>query len=182
MWKLKKYTFRGLIKAGLCRTLLHIKIRQKLKSATAQPELLGKVRLLVSLSFSFLKACKFHSILSSSGPLTKTTTLVPERPDNVSNNLKGWYFSIKEQFCPHPSMSQWNNALLTISYKSLTLVNSKLVLLVFQMRVLAHWRQSKWLSVVWAQSTSSSDVLLRILLFKTLGDNLAKFSTVLSDF
>ena len=61
----KSTLFRGLIKAGLCRTLLHIKIRQKLKSATAQPELLGKVRLLVS--FSFLKACKFHSILSSSG-------------------------------------------------------------------------------------------------------------------
>ena len=73
-------------------------------------------------------------------------------------------------------MLQWNNAM---SYKSLTLVNSKLVLLVFQMRVLAHWRQSKWLSVVWAQSTSSSDVLLRILLFKTLGDNLTKFCTAL---
>ena len=66
-----------------------------------------------------------------------------------------------------------------MSYTSLTLVNSKLVLLVFQMRVLAHWRQSKWLSVVWAQSTSSSDVLLRILLFKTLGDNLTKFCTAL---
>lgn len=40
-WNLKQYIFRGLIKAGLCRTLLHIKIRQKLKSTTAQPELLG---------------------------------------------------------------------------------------------------------------------------------------------
>jgi len=37
-WKRRK--MKGLIKAGLCRTLLHIKIRQKLKSATAQPELL----------------------------------------------------------------------------------------------------------------------------------------------
>ena len=47
------------------------------------------------------------------------------------------------------------------------------------MRVLAHWRRSKWLSVVWAQSTSSSDVLLGILLFKTLGDNLAKLWSVM---
>ena len=39
--KLEKYNFRGLIKAGVCRTLLHIKIRQKLKSTIAQPELLG---------------------------------------------------------------------------------------------------------------------------------------------
>ena len=34
--------FRGSIKAGLCRTLLQIKIRQKLRSPGSQAELLGK--------------------------------------------------------------------------------------------------------------------------------------------
>ena len=51
---MKEYIFRGLIKAGLCRTLLHIKIRQKLKSTNAQTELLGRS--------SFTQTLKVHSL------------------------------------------------------------------------------------------------------------------------
>ena len=43
VWKLDSalYSFfRGLIKAGLCKTFLHIKIRHKIKNTN--PELLGK--------------------------------------------------------------------------------------------------------------------------------------------
>ena len=34
------FLFRGLIKAGLCKTFLHVKIRQKVK--VPNPDLLGK--------------------------------------------------------------------------------------------------------------------------------------------
>merc|ERR1719510_2215286 len=63
-WKRKK--IKGLIKAGLCKTFLHIKIRHKIKNTN--PELLGKMSTLKKLwkfkfnGFFFIKIYLFAGV------------------------------------------------------------------------------------------------------------------------